>query len=179
MPLPYFSNVVYPLNNLVGNATASTPAEDWLAPFTPHTTVSIDGVAWLRDITTAANVYVGIYNAAGSLLTDCAVDADTVVGTKVIATTPVTLTKGQKYYFAWNASADCASHRTNADASATFSTDYGIEPDLAAAATIGGTIAASTVGYSKARANAALPSTQTMSGWTVETIQVAMGFRVV
>lgn len=179
MPLPYISNVIYPLNNLTGSANPSVANQDTLMPFIPHSDVTIDGVAWVRDIGTAANVYVGVYSAAGALLTNCAVDADVTPGTHVVSCTAVALLKNTKYYFAWNASADCASGRLCADAASTYPREYGIEQDLAAAANLGATLASFPTSYGKARTNAALLSTLTMSGFTAASLSVAMGFRPV
>jgi hypothetical protein len=173
--LPYISDVVYPISGLVTATSGSGANEDWITAFVPRRTVTVDGVAWQRDNTSAANVYVGIYSADGTLLTDCAVDADTTSGMHVVSTTQVTLTQDNLYYFAWNASADCAQMKGNTSQDNQFLLikEYGVPAGLSSGAGLSGFTS-----YSKSRTNAALLSSLTMSGFTAEIPQVNMGFRV-
>ena len=173
----YISGRVYPASEVPPVTTASTPNKDVIFSFSPRQTLTVDAVAWQRDTTTAANVYVGIYAADGTLLTDCAVDSDTTAGTHAVGTTPITLVKDALYYFCWNASADCGTLRgfASGDSSGSFDhiAQYGLDGSLASDINILGTLA-----YSKSRTNAALLSSLTMSGFSSEIVQPAMGFRV-
>lgn len=161
-------------NNLA--ATSNRNNYDILLPFTPVADVTIDQVCWYRVDATAANVYVGIYDNDGNLLTDCAVDADTTVGVHEVSTTSVALTGGTTYYLAINHSATCAC----GDSAGTY-TDIenspifrgfleGNQPDTKWYAS--GTFPANgfrmAIGFEKARTAAALPSTQTTSGWAAQ-----------
>lgn len=175
-PSPYISNFVYPTSALQPSTTSSSPNKDMISPFIPRSAVTIDGVAWMRDNTNPGNVYVGIYSADGTLLTDCALDDDATAGMHVVSTTQITLLKNALYYFAWNANSDVASlagSATGTDARPDFMSLYGASLDLASNASYQASVA-----YSKARTNAALVSSLTMSGWSSEINQIAMGFRV-
>jgi hypothetical protein len=156
--LPYLTGALYPLFNYSGT-NASTSGRDVLSTFSPRRAVTVDKVAWHRDQGTAANVYVGIYSSAGTLLTNCAVDANTTTGWHAVDTTNITLLPTAVYFFAINVSADVLtmspSHTPN-------SAEYGEMIQLGA--TPGAASGISTI-Y-KARANAALLSSLVMSGFT-------------
>lgn len=169
--LVYVSNRIFPLGTPTTGAT--TADRDYLVPFIPRKTVTVDNIAWERDNTTAANVYVGIYSSAGTLLTDCAVDTDTVAGFHTVATTPVTLFPGSGYFFAYNASADVAFSMTTASAEE-WARQYGLAVELGASGKASSTVYA--IAYYKARTNAALLSSLVMSGWSDSSLGVNMGF---
>lgn len=177
----YPSNVpqiVSPLNG-VAAVTACAVNTDYLIPFLCRADVSVDAVWWQRGNTSAGNVYVGLYDADGTLLTDCAVDADTTAGFHSVSTTPVALTAGSLYYLAINQSVQvvvCDSCIITDgeysywllngvpayDIRMTTSTPTGI--NMAAAS------------FSKARTNAALLATQTMNSWTLADDRILGGF---
>ena len=160
----YTSQTFYPpLAQAIGT-TASVINEDTLIPFSVRKTVTVDKVAWWRDNTTAGNAYVGIYNTAGTLLTDCAVDSNTTVGLHAVDTTNVTLLPGRIYYLSANLSVDIAATVDGTPAGGMTQLDvFGANLGLGVAPVASTSL---TVFAAKARSNAALPSTQTMSGWT-------------
>ncbi|HAH10225.1 MAG TPA: hypothetical protein DCL48_09000 [Alphaproteobacteria bacterium] len=167
--LPYLSGVLYPCLNYSGSI-ASTINRDYLLTFAPRKSVTVDKVAWHRDQATAANIYVGIYSSAGVLLTNCAVDTDTTVGWHAVDTTNITLLPTQVYFFAINVSADVL---TIANTTPGNSADYGglVQLGVAMSASTG------VSGAFKARTNAALLSSLTMSGFTVMGTDIpALGF---
>lgn len=171
---PYLSDA---LNTFLPASSATTTSftlgTDWLVPFTVREQVTIDAVWWHRGNTTAANVYVGIYNSDGALLTDCAVDADTTAGYHTVSTTPVTLVPNRVYYGAVNQSVQVASRGT-----VSSSTDILVLQNFAprpAMASSVETAWASQMLY-KARANAALLSNLVMSGWTGTNLYMLGGF---
>ena len=102
---PYVSNRAYPATANYG-ANGNTHAADtlYLVPFVVRRAVTIDAVWWWRSLSTAANFYVGILEADGTVVTDCAVDSNTVAGLHSVATTPVRLVPTELYYHAVNAS---------------------------------------------------------------------------
>lgn len=143
----------------IEGAIASPINTDVIVPFIPRAAINLDKVVWYRDNATAANVYVGLYDAAGVLLTDCAVDTDTGTGWHLVGTTNVVLRVNQIYYLAWNGSADvAATHRVGAGSQRYlyFTERYGIQTDL------GLSFAGAA---QKARTNAPLLSTLTLTGW--------------
>lgn len=78
---------------------------DYLFPFIPFSDVTVAKLGFIRANATAGDVYIGIYDIDGNLLTDCAVDSTAVAGVHTVSTTPVELTGGQLYYMAINQSA--------------------------------------------------------------------------
>jgi hypothetical protein len=160
------------------SSTVYTANKDFLTPFMVRADVILDEVFWLRANTTAANVYVGIYGATGTLLTDCAVDANTTVGYHAVSTTAITLKAGNIYYLALNQSAAVA----GSDAIAQGDPQYTWQLlkamavyDIRMSATTPGPDSISG-GFEKSRTNAALLSTQTMSGWTLSSALHLGGF---
>lgn len=172
MPAPYISGLVYPsFPSAREGATAATVNADYLVPFTPRKAVTVGKIAFDRDQATAANVYVGMYDVSGNLLTNCAVDTDTTTGWHGVSTTPVDLSPDALYFLALNTSVDViATHRVGfAEGLSPFVLErYGVLVPFASAAIGGG-------GLRKARTNAALPATQTMTGWTSDTQPVLLG----
>lgn len=147
---------------------------DHLTPFIPRTDVTIDGVVWRRSLTGAANVYVGLFDSAGQLLTDCAVDANTTAGLRAVGTTPIALVAGNLYYIGINQSdAILSTHRLSSVqvAQTAWLARYGILAGLGA--TSAGSV-------SKARTNAAFPSTIDLTGYSNLTNDAALvaGVRV-
>lgn len=179
--IAYPSNVpqiVSPLNN-VGAVTACAVNIDYLIPFLCRADVNIDAVWWSRGNTSAGNVYVGLYDADGTLLTDCAVDADTTAGFHSVSTTPVALTAGSLYYLAMNQSVQvvvCDSGIIS-DAEYTYWLLNGVPAfDIRMTTTTPSGSNIATASFSKARTNAALPSTQTMNSWTLADDRILGGF---
>ena len=170
----YVAGALYRYNGAGVGTGAATPNEDNLVPFSPRKTVTVDKVAWYRDNTTAANVYVGIYSLAGTLLTDCAVDADTTVGWHLVDTTNVTLIAGRVYYACINMSADVAGTQdaNDLDGSPGRSHQMGQHVQLGIAASN----TAADLSYVKARTNAALLSSLTLSGWAEDVLHPGLGF---
>ena len=106
-------------------ATTLVGANDiCVVPFIPFNDVTVSEVGYWREGTTAADVYVGIYDASGTLLTDCAVDTDTTQGLHAVSTTNVDLTGGNKYYIAINQSAQVLQGTTPGSANVPDSEEY-------------------------------------------------------
>lgn len=156
------------------NVTSFTVATDWIVPFTVRETVTVDGVWWRRANTTAANVYVGIYDVDGVLLTDCAVDADTTAGYHVVSTAPVILVPNRVYYGAINQSVLVCVRNDPSTASDLLTTmgQFAQRPAMMAAVSA----TWSDQPLSKARATAALLSNLVMTGWNGASLYMAGGF---
>lgn len=178
---PFRSGNFYPTCQLNDADGATITADrDYLSPLWVRKPVTISHVAFGRVGTTAGNVYVGIYNSAGTLLTDCAVDADTSVGLHTVSTTAVTLLPTQQYWFCANASAAVVHGDLvgNADVQASLSLQ---ETGFAIGMGASGYYTSSTsikYGLYKARTNAALLSSLTMTGWTDDNFITHGGFVV-
>jgi len=174
---PYQPGVFYPAIQLNTFTTAMPVNRDYITPFQPRSIITVGEIGYKRVNYTAGNIYVGIYDFAGNLLTDCAVDATTTAGLHAVSTTPVPLDAGEWYWIAINASsgvvggdAAVSSDPEPQDWYATrnmlgYAVDVGFNPLL-------GT---SKLSAYKARSNAALPSTQTMTGWTPDTFTPFIG----
>lgn len=168
-------------------AVTTTADRDYLVPFSPRESCTVDKVAWNRRNTTAANVYVGLYSAAGTLLTNCAVDTDTTVGWHLVDTTNVAIVRRELYWLVYNESASVGAGQyfqthpvaTSGAADQVRSgymdlvRDFGFPVDL-------GTASANSAGVAqiKNRTNAALLSSLTLSGFsgagTVPTLGVVL-----
>ena len=179
MAIQYRAGNLYPAIGLGIGTGVSLANVDCIMPFSPRRNVTVDRVAWYRDNTTAANVYVGIYSSAGVLLTDCAVDTDTVVGWKAVNTTDVALVQDEIYWLAWNASVDVAgtwalaSSATLTSISPTYEAyveTYGMAVGIGTADNVMAGAA-----QQKARTNAALLSTLTMSGFSLLSLMPGVG----
>jgi hypothetical protein len=152
-------------------AASCSTGTDYIVPFIPRANMTLDRVAWYRDAGTAANVYVGLYSSAGVLLTDCAVDTNTTTGWHLVDTTDVALTANEFYWLCLNCSVDVvgvtSAYSANAAASIRPTYEamierYGIAIGIGIADTdLRG------VAQAKTRANAALLSTLTMSGFNL------------
>jgi hypothetical protein len=166
------------------STAASTVDTDHVFAFIPRRTATLDRVCWNRDNGTAGNAYVGVYSSAGVLLTNCAVDSDTTTGWHAVDTTNVLLLNTSYYYICINVSVDIAGtmltnggwpmDAPNASAGKTAGAihpDYilwsGLNTDLGAAEYIA----------TKARANAALLSSLTLSGFSAGSSMPAMGLQ--
>ena len=175
----YRAGNLYPALPRAIQTTASAADNDHIVPWLPRATMTLDKVAWYRDIATAANVYVGLYDSAGTLLTDCAVDIDTTTGWHLVDTTNVTLVAGSFYWLAWNASADVAGTQAfiSNTSYAAIDPTYDVLAELAGLAVGIGTADAtiSGVAQKKSRINAALLSSLTMSGWALDAAPPALG----
>lgn len=171
----YIPGKIYPFT-VAGtvDGALSVVNEDRIFPFVPRKNATLDKVCWYRDNTTAGNAYVGVYSSAGVLLTNCAVDANTTVGWHAVDTTNVALSASAAYYICINVSVDIAgtmnvTRNVPAGDGAiewVYLQGAGIATDLGAATQF---IA------SKARTNAALLSSLTMSGFTGVTTMACMG----
>jgi hypothetical protein len=108
--LPYASGV--PAAIMIPNSLSqylNMPADnDAIHHFTPRADVTVDKIWWVRRTTGAADVYVGVYDASGTLLSDCAVDSDTTEGLHEVDTTNFDMTAGRIYYWCINQSAQVA-----------------------------------------------------------------------
>lgn len=156
-------------NNLAGFRSKAN--EDILVPFIPPADVSIDSVDWIRNSTSAANVYVGIYDAAGTLLTDCAVDSVTTAGLHQVDTTNADLTGGNLYYWCLNQSSSVAviDNYSAGDIeveAAIHRFSRGEQVNLAMLSSLPSEARSLAYFVSKARTNAALLSSLTLTGWT-------------
>lgn len=171
---PYLAGRFYPmcLPNQFNLTTGAAADRDYLLPFTPRADVTVDEVGWVRANTTAGNVYVGIYDSSGNLLTDCAVDSDTTAGLHAVSTTNVALSRGETYYLALNQSAAVA----NVDVTSTSDAEYTVQQMMgflnvgfATDQTYGANAAEMTNAASyKSRSNAALSDPLTLTGFTFD-----------
>ena len=176
---PYQPGVFYPAIQLSSVGTAITANYDYITPFQPRSLITVGEIGYKRVATTAGDVYVGIYDFAGNLLTDCAVDANTTAGLHAVSTTPVLLDAGEWYWMAVNASSAVVNGDIISgidpepkDWYATrnmlgYALDVGFEPTE--------TQATYKLSAYKSRSNAALPSTQTMTGWTQDSFTPFIG----
>ena len=107
---PYFSGNTYLTAPIPPNFSSSSmyAHTDYMYPFSPREDVTIDGLIWYRGYGYTANVYRGIYNAAGTLITDCATDSTVATGIHEVSTTPVKLNAGELYWDVINQSASVA-----------------------------------------------------------------------
>lgn len=165
----YFQNIATGLN-LTGGMAAN---RDYLQPFVLMGDVTVDEIGWVRANATAANVYVGIYDSSGNLLTDCAVDADTTAGLHAVSTTAVALTEGTLYFLAVNQSAAVVNADTLADADLQIDTLAGLLLfrtgfDTGSGASLPSSFLrqALTGAIYKSRSNAALSDPLTITGFT-------------
>lgn len=165
--LAYKSGLCYPVTPLNSNSGAQNVADrDYIVALTPRADVTVSKLWFCRVVTTAGNTYLGLYNYAGALLTDCAVHSGTTAGFQQISTTAVALTGGQQYWFVINSSAAVVQGDsvTQSDTEVVpYRAQLGYAFDLGVTNPNIGQIAA----Y-KARANAALLSSLTMSGFTAD-----------
>ena len=154
----------------------SVADRDYIIPFIPRVNMTLDRVGWYRDNTTAANVRVGLYSSAGALLTDCAVDTGTTVGWHLVDSTNVSLSANTFYWLCWNASADVAAAQSLDATAGSAGTPFVATDAAGLALGIGtGDANAGGAGQFKARTNAALLSSLTMSGFAVATAVPMMG----
>lgn len=179
--LPYISNNVNFVSrcDIHSGATSLSANRDNMWPFQPRSDVTVKELAWHRLNATAANVYVGIYDNSGNLLTDCAVDSDTTAGMHMVTTTNTELTKGAQYWFCLNQSAQVA---VSAQA---YVDDVGVRPDfwrfqqqMGMDFDLYSTFRSYNINDGnghmyKTRTTAALIDPQTMSSWLQETTQRA------
>ena len=156
-------------NNMMGTQTQAN--YDMLCSFVPPADVTIDSVDWFRGTATAGNAYVGVYDASGTLLTDCGVDNDATVGFHQVSTTNTDLAGGALYYWCLNVSATIAgidsAATTDPELIARMVTLEAHQPDfsiLGTSPTVGNLLSGL---IRKSRSNAALLSNLTMSGWDV------------
>jgi len=169
---PYKPGVFYPaimINNLSIIITAD---RDYITPFQPRSIITVGEIGYKRVNYTSGNIYVGIYDFAGNLLTDCAVDANITGGFHAVSTTPVLLDAGEWYWIAVNASSAVVNGDSVTSGDPELYDWYNTRNMLGYAVDLGfdPTGPAGTVRFSgyKSRFTAALPSTQTMTGWTVD-----------
>ena len=165
----YFQNIATALNFTSGMAAD----RDYLQPFVLMGDATVDEIGWVRAAGTAGNVYVGIYDASGNLLTDCAVDADTTVGLHAVSTTAVALTEGTLYYLAVNQSAAVVNADTLADGDLQIDVLMGLLLfrtgfDTSSGPSMPASLMRQTVtgAMYKSRSNAALSDPLTLTGFT-------------
>ena len=97
----------------LASSTEATANRQYLIPMVPTSDFSIDAVCWNRGEATSGGVYIGIYDRASNLITDCAEDTDTTIGVHAVSTTEVDLVAGETYFLTLNASANIASRMGN------------------------------------------------------------------
>lgn len=174
--LPYQSNLPHwwtlP-NSLVGTSAGGNA--DLLQPFIPRADVTIDHVNWLRANTTAANVYLGIYDKDGTLLTDCAVDSDTTATQHEVSTTAVNLIGGNQYFWCLNQSTSVAASDVVAATDPENAMFLGFQPNLGSMGTLPGNGYRTGGLYDNARTNAALLSSITLSDFDEYNRVIAAG----
>jgi len=177
--LPYQSLVPHNLRRMSNSVTVSDAFinQDYLIAFTARSDVTINRVWWVRGNTTAADVFVGIYSATGTLLTNCAVDANTVQGVHQVTTSNVNLVAGGLYYFAINESAlvaVCAPVLNSSGEEINQALNF-INLNVLIYSTIPNH-AAVISSARKDRTAALMPATQTMTGWTAQALAIYGGF---
>jgi hypothetical protein len=174
---PYVSNRWYPVTKVdsMNQTGGMSSGRDYLLPFMPRADVTVDEIGWVRATTGGANVYVGIYDTGGNLLTDCAVDSDTTQGLHAVSTTAVDLVAGTLYYLAVNQSATVVNSVAMSTSTGTLQDAYllGIM-QVGFDTTNGGSLPsafydelATGVSY-KARTTAALSDPLTLTGFTYD-----------
>ena len=178
--LPYPSGVPHNLRRMYisNNASSGDINRDYLIAFTARSNVTINRVWWVRANTTAANVFVGIYSATGTLLTDCAVDANTVAGVHEVTTTNVNLVAGQLYYVALNQSVLVAVSNPVAIGDVADQINYmlsfsSLDVRIHSSVPVHNNTLSSVF---KDRTAALMPATQTMTGWTAQALAIYGGF---
>ena len=169
---PYQPGVFYPAIMLNLLTTIMYQNRDYITPFQPRSSITVGEIAYKRATASTANVYVGIYDFAGNLLTDCAADAEPTVGLHAVSTTPVLLDAGEWYWIAINAASSLV-HGDNIYSADLEPQDWYTTRNMLGYAVDVGFDPIATAGTSKlsgfkSRSNAALPSTQTMTGWTAD-----------
>jgi hypothetical protein len=179
----YYSD--FPLFRLDGASSNISANELAIQPFVARGDVTVNEVGWWRANTTAANVYVGIYDKSGTLLTDCAVDAVTTQGLHAVNTTNVDLTGGEKYYFACNQSAGVICGAPLSQSGFVFEQEFAWDMlpitglDVDSGYSLSGSQGTHELGsgmLSKSRTAAALTAIDVTDGsWTLERAYMSMG----
>lgn len=167
-PYPFISGQLYPANPGSSSGASVAANRDYLLPFMVREAVRIDAVLHSRLTTTVGDIYTGIYDVDGMLLTDCAVDSVNTAGIHAVSCTPVTLSQGEVYYFCANSSAASILEYIQLDTLWHFQIGW---PKI-------GTITGEGVGMYKARTAAALLSSLDLTGWTVSVSTAYGGFVV-
>jgi|21_taG_2_1085346.scaffolds.fasta_scaffold44132_2 hypothetical protein len=164
------------------NTSAHSAGKDYFIPLQVRAEVTIDEVFWLRHATTAGNVYVGICDASGNVLTDCAVDSDTTIGLHAVSTTPVTLSPSTQYYLMFNSSVlniGKADGGANADGEwplqVAMAISNGINMDLFTGTNWAANANRIVGARSATRANAAFPDPMTIGSWDYTATIFAIG----
>ena len=169
------SNRWYPIHmidrlNLTGGMSAN---RDYLFPFIPRVDVTVDEIGWVRANGSAADVYVGIYDLTGDLLTDCAVDSATGTGLHAVSTTPVSLTGGETYLMGVNQSAAVVNSDLVASGDSIMPNQYlsgivqlGFDTESGASLPASFSYEQLSAGIYKTRSNAALSDPLSISGFT-------------
>lgn len=145
---------------------------DYLKPFVPRADVTVDKLWWYRAAATSGNAYLGMVDASGNRLDDCAVDAVTTVGLHEVSTTNFDLTAGNLYYLIMNLSANNIAGGDTLgttdevlSAQAIFAKDEEIDLGIYASGTFP-TSFQSAITAQKTRTNAAVPDPLTLTGWS-------------
>lgn len=104
--IPYESGIPHwwTIPNNLATTGGGVSNYDLLQPFRARADMTVDKVAWLRHAGSASNVYVGIYDKTGTLLSDCAVDTDTTTSTHEVETTNFDISQGELYFWCLNQS---------------------------------------------------------------------------
>lgn len=181
--VPYPSGVPQSLRIPYGYNTSSAASvnRDWCQSFIARSDVTVDKLWWMRPTATAANVFLGLYDSAGNLLSDCAVDASTATGVHEVETTNFDLTQGELYHWMINTSAAVVSSYATSNSTSfpenqpnfeMFSWQH--DPRMWNSQP---TSPANLMGATyKTRTAATMPDPQTMTGWTASAVLIVGGF---
>lgn len=164
------------------NTSAHSANEDYFVPLQVRAEVTIDEVFWIRHAATAGNVYVGICDASGNVLTDCAVDSDTTIGLHAVSTTPVTLSPSTQYFLMFNSSVLNIA-KTDGGASAdgewplqvAMAMSNGFNMDLFTGTNWAAGLNRIVGARSASRSNAAFPDPMTIGSWDYSSTIFAIG----
>ena len=165
---PYISGTLYAVTPATDAAAAVAANRDYVLPFMVRETVIISAVMHSRLTVNAGDIYTGIYNAAGELLTNCAVDSVNTAGIHTVSTTPASLVPRNVYYFCANSSAASILEYTQGLSDWQFEIGF---PRI-------GAITGDGAGFYKARPAAALLSSLDLTGWTSSNTAAYGGFVV-
>lgn len=178
-PYPSGVPIIGPIPDQVGAANSSNT--DYLLSFVPRADVTVDKLWWYRASATAGNIYMGVIDASGNRLDDCAVDSNTTIGVHEISTTNFDMVAGNWYGVIINGSAGVIGGEPSPSRSDTVNAQHAVyamlnPPQLSMFS--GGTFPLTSERWSmisRSRTNAAVPDPATMTGYNAGNDILLMG----
>lgn len=169
---PYPSGV--PIIGLIPDSIsgANIADTDYLLPFVPRADLTVGKLWWYRANATAADIYIGVIDASGNRLDDCAVDNNTTIGLHEINTTNFDMTAGNWYGVVINASAAVIGGELNPSRGDVVTAQHAIYAMLnpvQLSMFSGGTFPTTPDRWpiiTKGRTNSAIPDPVTMTGYS-------------